>query len=167
MQESNFLDIAQTRKWLHHVWSDFWWEHEMPITGGALSLACGYTTSVLKPSEVKRMGPTRFRVVSRIIPEIEARRLCFQPKKNIRNDRFLWIEPPPKRVIQKLSPKDQWNLSAHCVGCGKNQFLPVEISGDDKPYVACYHCLAPDQYRSFGGELVSNSLIHEALKNYH
>lgn len=163
-ETSNPYDIAQTRKWVQHVRSDFWWLAEMPISGAALSFAIGDTTNTLTLFEVSRMGPKRFARVARIIPEIEARKLCFLPQGS--KEHYVWIEPPEKKSIQKLSQKSAWSLSAHCLSCGRDQFLSVTIWGDDRPYAACYSCIPPDQYRSIGAQLAPKSLIHEALKNY-
>lgn len=163
----NPYDLAETKHWLAHIKSDFWWQHQMPISGYALSFACGYSSDMLSP-RTKRFSQKSLERVSRLIDDIKTRRICFlsstgKPKEGETRN-FIWVEPRPK-IIARLVQERFWDIWATCAACGQNQFLPIRISGDDRPYVACYQCIPPDQYRSIGAILVEKSLIHEALKD--
>lgn len=171
IQESlspNPYDLEETKRWLAHVKSDFWWQHQMPISGYALSFACGYSTDMLSP-RAGGFGPKTLARVSRVIDDIETRKICFLPtqgffKKGTRPRNFVWVEPRTK-MIGRLVQEKFWDIWATCAACGHNQFLPIRIFGEERPYVACYQCIPPDQHRSIGAILVEKSLIHEALKD--
>jgi hypothetical protein len=158
---------AEVEVWLEHIKKDFWWKNQMPISVTALALALNTTENNLKKC-LKYRGKVELEraltQIARIIPDIEARRIAFPARSNSQRGvpNFFHLEPQPCN-ISRLS--DNWSLWARCLSCGGNKFLPVEIDG--KPHVACYHCLPPSQYRSFGGKPVQKSLIHEALKKYY
>lgn len=159
--EAPLYSHAQTLRWLELVDNDPWWQHQQPVTRSALAFACGYMEKG-SVGRAKSLGIAALGKISRLIPEIEARRLCFFRPPSA--ERFIWIDPPPVRHVERLT--SAWDLSAICAACGCNKFLPVNIRGDDKSYAACYSCMPPGQYPAIGAGLLNFSLIHQALKTY-
>ncbi len=156
--------------WLQNMRVSDWWQSQMPISDMALSRAMGKHPSYVR----KHLDPTSgydanvmLDFLSRLIPDIEARKLVFpiDPGGRVKGERpprFMWCDPQPV-TIPRLGKA--WSLWAECSACRGNQFLPVII--DSKEHYACYHCLHPTQYRSVGAQPVKKSLIHEALKQYY
>lgn len=134
----------------------------MPIRYAALSHAAGLYKTQTDKAMRGVTSESMLRHLERIIPAIEERRLCFI---GLRPQRILWTEPEP-RTISQLSQEISWNLWAKCFSCNRNQFLPIRIKGDDKPYVACYHCIPPHDYPAYGAVPVEKSLVLDALKKY-
>lgn len=160
---------AQVRQWMAHVAADAWYRHQMPISHASLSAACGYMKNMLALSCASRHTPATLDRVARVINSIEARRLCFLKYGGGGKDKtlrtFYWLELPVTRpCIRPLDRETAWSLWAYCDRCGSNKFMPIRIQGDDRPSVACYSCLPPDQYPSIGAVPAPHSLIHQALK---
>lgn len=164
--------LQQVLSWYYHTRQDRWWKTQMPITTVAFDAVIGTGTELrhaLNPKKSTKPDETLTRI-SFLISDIEKRKLVFplvtqSGKKGVTTPKFLWLEPEPDRVIEKLSSKSCWSIWSRCRSCGGNKFLPIAI--DLKPHVACYSCLPPDQYPVIGAYTVHGSLIHEALKKYY
>lgn len=170
-------DREKTRLWLQHIKSDDWWQSQMPIPESRFADVIGIgRMSIwrgLRNTGTYRHTPA-LNHISRLVADIERRKLVFpqsacclglkeRRKKENHPPRFLWLEPPenPPQIC-KISNESSWSLWACCLSCGNNKFLPIMLG--EKPQVACYHCIKPDQYRSFGAVPVKKSLIHAFLK---
>lgn len=157
-----------TLHWLEKVKHDDWWKTQMPIPrdslGAVLGLYPGELAVMLNNDAKKRLDATLPRI-SRLIPDIEARKLVFPPTKRGKTTitKFLWLEPPPPPKIGKLS--QAWSFWACCSSCGGNRFLPIAI--DMRPHVACYNCLHPTQYPAIGATRIYRSLIHEVMPSFY
>jgi len=153
------LSLEQTHKWLNHAYADFWYKHQMPITGRLLDDCLGLT-NVYRYKRPYTWGDDTVLKLARLIPEIERRAVIFT-KAKYRKPAQIYVSEPPKLApkIKKIS--SVWSLYATCLSCGDNQFLPVMM---EKPYVACYHCIDPKEYKALGGRLIDESIITTALE---
>lgn len=161
------MSLSEVRQWRNMVYSDMWWQSQMPVKEWALNKALGFRSTHTVTNAIHARTPCLDRVVLFVgatIPDIERRALCFpiQPKfpyyLRAGIPLFLRLDPPVVApLIGKLSPESAWSLWARCSSCGDNKFLPS--SGQ----VACYHCCPP----LHDAAPPKRSLIHEALKKFY
>lgn len=173
--EQPIMNYVEVKYWLAHIKNDHWWQTQMPISYAALSDAVGIERKTfVNMIENKRTYRDVFalKALAPVIISIEKREVCFPEVKNspLRGappiPRLLRVMPrDPVPLISRLSQGSAWSLWATCFNCRNNKFLPIII--DHKPYVACYHCLPPSQYRAIGAAPVMRSLIHEVLRAFY
>lgn len=165
---------AQTFRWMELIKVDPWWASQMPVGIVPLQSALGLPhrhdfREVIRPGD-RHYTPGMIDRISRIIPKIESRHVCFPHKvmgwrkPGELDTKFIFLEPVPLG-INRICISHNWSLWAFCLSCGNNKFMPVMMNG--KKHVACYNCIPPDQYRALGATMEKGSLIHEALKKYY
>lgn len=165
--------LAEAMEWWNETKKDLWWKSQMPISLRAIDASMGTVfglAQALNPNYKKISLESGLKKLQKVIDDIETRALVFPPK-NVHYDRsfrwplFMRLDPPAEPpLIPSIVARASWSLWARCQTCRRNKFLPVII--DEKPWVACYHCLAPDQHKRVGARMENMSLIYEALKKY-
>lgn len=158
--------------WWRHTRSDDWWLSQQPISYGAMDkiLSKPYGTTAQAITLKKNTGRTLDRI-SRLINDIESRKICF-PRHKIKWYRgfravkfLLFNHPVPLPQINRMALESLWCIWSVCRDCGGNKFMPVFYNG--KPHVACYRCIPSHQFPGLGIKRVEKSLMHEALKKYY
>jgi hypothetical protein len=161
MQKLMSLSLEQTHKWLNHAMSDFWYKHQMPVTGKLLDDCLGYTLAFKKRTPYA-WSDEAVGKLGRLIPEIERRAVIFS-KRAYKRPAAIYVSEPPRIAPQIKKISTTWSLYATCLSCGDNQFLPIMM---ERAYVACYNCIHPSEYKALGGRLIDESIITTALLQY-
>ena len=140
--------MYRSEAWVAQARGDFWYRHQMPIRYRALDNLCGLNHMFHTGCEEYIWAH-----LDKFLPDIERRKILFKRERYFVTD---VMENPQLKKINRA-----WSLTARCLSCGNNKFLPVML---EKEYAVCYHCIPPSQYPSIGGTLVKKSYIDEYIE---
>lgn len=175
------LSESETLRWLEFIARDPWYASQMPVSMAGLGAAIDRESVVVTRGPANPWYPKILERVARVVPDIEARRLVFPSPADVGMNeasgmtdlfgrkpapKFLWMDVPEEPpALKRLATRSAWTLFSCCASCQGNQWLPLQLGG--KEHVACYHCVAPEEFKSLGGRPQKFSLVHQALRDYY
>lgn len=165
--------------WLQHIKHDAWFRSQMPLPFIAIARTLGIDYDEMNHFLIARnvihRGKYHYKrypmcdKIAALKRKIDNREIVFYPDTSRRYDIhrrpafacfLVPIKPEPR--LDPLISEAEWSLFARCKQCGKNQFMPIKMNGND--HAACYRCIPPSQYKAMGATLAGKILIMEALK---
>lgn len=176
---------AETHRWFQIAKHDRWYREQCPVTAGnylplASALQVSRTVAQRIVRGVMNVSLTHTRTelgrgisdemlarVQPLIQGVETGRLVFWRKG------YAWLVPPSDHILaqRSLVAGYVWDYWRECMTCGGRKWLPIWIKGGPRegaePWVACYRCNAPSQWRSFGAiarhEVLAAKVLPEIL----
>lgn len=156
--------IRKMQRWVQHIMTDFWFQCEMGPSMVSLAEATQLDISYLngfRNHDSRRERMTIANALKEFMEKIENRQAILTADIGV-----VYLMPEPdqpcgKLLARSLNEREEWCLWSRCHFCGHNQYLPVIMNGEN--YAACYHCIPPSQYPSFGAKHQDGSLLRYAL----